>query len=117
MIAPVEAVVKGGRVLKLLTFDDADGVRWRVWQVETPAARAHLMAENFRNGWLVFERADGTERRRLNQVPEDWAHLSADHLARLCAVAVKAPSARALATAPTVKIPIVSRPADLRADG
>lgn len=71
----------------LLSFTDAAGVRWRVWQVETPAARAHLMDPTFRSGWLVFEREDGSERRRLAQVPEDWSSLGPETLAKLCGLA------------------------------
>jgi hypothetical protein len=100
----------------LVMFQDANGVRWRVWRVETPAARAHLMDASYRNGWLVFEREDGTERRRLNQVPEDWAHLAQDHLARLCTLAVVAPPARSTSSQTTMKMPIVPRPADFRHD-
>jgi hypothetical protein len=98
----------------LLTFQDREGVRWRVWRVETPTARAHLMDASFRNGWLVFEREDASERRRLNQVPEDWAHLSAEHLARLCALAVRALPAKSISSATTVKMPIVPRLGDFR---
>ncbi len=98
----------------LLTFQDSAGARWRVWYVETPAARAHLMDASFRNGWLVFELEDGTERRRLAQVPEDWAHLTPEHLAKLCRLAVAAPPARALASATTMRMPITPRPADFR---
>lgn len=77
-----------------------------MWQVETPAARAHLMEPSFRNGWLVFEREDGTDRRRLAQVPEDWASLSAARLERLCAAAVPAPAVRSVPTvAPTIESP------------
>ena len=72
----------------LETFTDPDGVRWRVWQVEMPASRAHLMDANFRSGWLVFEREDELERRRLSQVPEDWASLGPQHLNRLRELAV-----------------------------
>jgi hypothetical protein len=71
----------------LLSFIDATGEGWRVWQVETPAARAHLMDPEYRSGWLVFEREDGSERRRLQQVPEDWQSLAPDRLAQLCEVA------------------------------
>ena len=46
-------------------FRDAAGVRWRVWHVETSPARAHLMDASYRDGWLAFEKEDGTERRRL----------------------------------------------------
>jgi hypothetical protein len=86
----------------LLTFDDSSGTRWRVWQVETPAARAHLMDASFRNGWLVFEKEDGSERRRLAQVPEDWSALAPDHLAR------------PVSSVTTMKMKITPRPADFR---
>lgn len=72
----------------LIEFADGDGVRWRVWHVETPASRAHLMDPQYRNGWLVFEREDATERRRLNQVPDDWTSMSPTRLAQLCEIAV-----------------------------
>lgn len=72
----------------LIEFADSSGIRWRVWHVETPAARAHLMDPQYRTGWLVFEREDGSERRRLSQVPDDWASLGLQQLAQLCAVAV-----------------------------
>ena len=71
----------------LVEFTDKDGVSWRVWHVETPPSRAHLMDPQFRNGWLVFEREDGTERRRFNQVPDDWASLPRERLALLCQMA------------------------------
>src|SRR6478672_10686238 len=71
----------------LIEFADKDGVRWRVWHVDTPASRAHLMDPQFRKGWLVFEREDGTDRRRLSQVPDDWTALPRERLALLCAVA------------------------------
>jgi hypothetical protein len=72
----------------LISFEDAKGVRWRVWQVETPAARAHLLEQSFRSGWLVFERESGEERRRLMHVPDDWASLPAERLSQLCEVAM-----------------------------
>ena len=92
--------------LGLRHFTDSRGTRWRVWQVETPAARAHLMEASFRNGWLVFEREDGTDRRRLAQVPEDWASLANERLERLCAAAVPAPTTRSVPTVgPTIESP------------
>src|SRR5512133_3901068 len=68
--------IEGEGAVGLIDFKDATGVSWRVWQVETPAASAHLMDPNYRSGWLVFEREDGKERRRLQQVPEDGSSLS-----------------------------------------
>ena len=97
--------------MALQHFTDARGIRWRVWQVDTPAARAHLMEASFRNGWLVFEREDGTDRRRLAQVPEDWTSLAPERLAQLCAAAAPAPAARATPTAPpTIQSPTHLRP-------
>jgi hypothetical protein len=105
-----------GGIVGLLTFNDARGVSWRVWRVETPAARAHLMDASFRNGWLVFEREDGSERRRLAQVPEDWAHLTPDHLSRLCQIATPAAPPRVDPGATTIRMPIIPRPEDFRHD-
>jgi hypothetical protein len=82
----------------LLGFTDSEGVRWQVWQVETPAERAHLMSPDFRSGWLVFEREDGSERRRLQQVPEDWPSLSPEQLEQLCAIANPASTGRSTPT-------------------
>jgi hypothetical protein len=50
-------------------------------------------------------------------VPEDWAHLTPEHLSRLCALSVPAAPARVLSTLTTVKMPVASRPADLRQEG
>lgn len=100
----------------LLTFQDAAGARWRVWRVETPRASAHLMDASYRNGWLVFEKEDGSERRRLAQVPEDWDHLAPEHLTRLCTLAVIAPPSRTISSVTTVRMPITPRPADFRHD-
>jgi hypothetical protein len=100
----------------MLTFQDAAGVRWRVWSVETPASRAHLMDASYRNGWLVFEHEDGTGRRRLNQVPEDWERLVPEHLARLCELAVLAPAPRSPSSLTTVKLPFVLRSGEFKHD-
>lgn len=102
--------------MSLTTFRDAVGVCWRVWHVETPRTRAHLMEASFRNGWLVFEQEDGSNRRRLSQVPEDWASLSVEHLARLCTLAIPAPPAKAISSLTTMKMPITPRPSDFSRD-
>ena len=107
---------RGGRVTRkserkvavgLISFTDPAGVRWRVWQVETPAARAHLMDPSFRSGWLVFEREDCEERRRLAQVPEDWASLAPARLAQLCSIATPVASTR---TGPSGQQAVWARP-------
>lgn len=82
------------------TFSDDRGVCWRVWKVDTPAATAHLMDATLRGGWLVFEREDGRERRRLAQVPEGWETLEPERLALLCDVAIPVAMSRTGATAP-----------------
>jgi len=57
---------------------DARGQRWRVW--ETTPSRAEGLG-GFGGGWLTFD--DGTERRRLAPVPENWERLSDVRLALL----------------------------------
>lgn len=47
---------------------------------------AHLLASEYRSGWLVFESAD--ERRRLAPIPPGWERLSEGSLVRLCQAAV-----------------------------
>ena len=101
----------------LVHFTDSRGTPWRVWQVETPAARAHLMEASYRNGWLVFEREDGTDRRRLAQVPEDWASLGPERLEKLCATAQPAPAVRSVpSVAPTIESPTWMRAEGKRDD-
>jgi hypothetical protein len=59
------------------------------------------------NGWLVFEREDGRERRRFNQVPDDWASLSKERLALLCQVAVPVVAPK---NTPSGAQPVMARP-------
>lgn len=82
----------------LIAFTDDLGIKWRAWRVETPAARAHLMDATYRDGWIVFEREDGLERRRLAQMPDDFTSLSPKQLAELCATAVPVAIGRAGST-------------------
>jgi hypothetical protein len=105
---------EGEGTVGLVDFKDAEGVSWRVWQVETPAASAHLMDPSYRSGWLVFEREDGTARRRLQQVPEDWSSLSPERLSQLCAAASPVVAGRNTPTGPQFAWP---RPeGDVRSD-
>lgn len=90
----------------LITFDDGNGVRWRVWKVETPASQAHLMNADFRTGWLVFEREDELERRRLAQVPEDWDSLPEHRLAELLTAAIPVTTPR---SGSTQQVPVTPR--------
>jgi hypothetical protein len=67
------------------------------------------MEPSFRQGWLVFEREDGDERRRLSGLPDDWTTLSSERLAELCAAAT--PVAVGRPTPTTGQQPVWSRPA------
>ncbi|HEX7978367.1 MAG TPA: hypothetical protein VF461_07175 [Gemmatimonadaceae bacterium] len=96
---------KEAGLMGLIEFADKDGVHWRVWHVETPPARAHLMDPQFRKGWLVFEREDGTDRRRLNQVPDDWVSLPQERLALLCAIAAPVVAGKNTPTGPQAAWP------------
>jgi hypothetical protein len=99
----------------LISFTDSAGIRWRAWQVETPAARAHLMEASFRSGWLVFEREDGEERRRFSGVPDDWTSLPPERLEKLCAAA--SPVVATRTTPSTGQQQVWSRPeTDSRSD-
>ena len=84
----------------LVEFADSDGVRWRAWHVETPPSRAHLMDPQYRQGWLVFERQDGAERRRLSPVPEGWASMPSKRLALMCRAAIPVVAGKTTPTGP-----------------
>jgi hypothetical protein len=68
-------------------FADANGTMWRVWEVppEQLSARARPgpFAGDFEGGWLAFESADGTERRRLPGYPRDWYQLANEKIEAL----------------------------------
>jgi len=62
-------------------FTARDGRRWRAWDVSpesvTPLTRAEdYLADCFRDGWVVFETIDGSEKRRLCPPPYAWDHRS-----------------------------------------
>jgi hypothetical protein len=63
--------------MALRVYLDGDGHEWRVWMV-TPTGGADVLGASFREGWLCFERTDGTDRRRLSmtEVPPAWDALS-----------------------------------------
>jgi hypothetical protein len=57
-------------------FTDAEGFRWKAWDVTAdqihPKTRAEDYMHDLADGWLVFERADGEEKRRLCPFPSEW---------------------------------------------
>jgi hypothetical protein len=62
-------------------FTARDGRRWRAWDVSPeaiePMTRAEdYLADCFRDGWVVFETFDGTDKRRLCPPPYAWEYRS-----------------------------------------
>jgi hypothetical protein len=53
-----------------------------VWRVVADSISFSTLGESYRDGWLCFERLDGSDRRRLSmtQVPDGWDSLSDDRL-------------------------------------
>ena len=69
--------------MALITFRDSDGALWRVWNVSRETlgpSRADYLGEEYRLGWLVFQRDGSDERRRLAQFPDDWAAMTPPQL-------------------------------------
>jgi hypothetical protein len=66
------------------------------------------MEASYRSGWLVFEREDGEERRRLSGLPDDWTSMSPQRLSELCAAATPVVVGRL--TPATGQQPVWSRP-------
>ena len=67
-------------------FRDEAGVEWVVFFTARSVAREQHLPEEYREGWLVFESADG-EKRRLAPVPPDWESLDDAELSALCSEA------------------------------
>lgn len=61
-------------------FLDQHGTSWRVWAVTQEQLHPErLIADrmgDYREGWLAFECADGSERRRLPHYPPNWLRLT-----------------------------------------
>lgn len=74
--------------MSLREFTDQAGAVWRVWDItpETahPATRIEDYLQGFIDGWLVFERVNGDEKRRLYPLPAFWDTASDEDLERLC---------------------------------
>jgi len=65
----------------LRIFASGDGEQWRVWSVR-PTANGRAVRPTFQDGWLCFERLDGSCRCRLSveSAPDDWDVLPDDRL-------------------------------------
>ncbi|HUF26497.1 MAG TPA: hypothetical protein VMM18_05885 [Gemmatimonadaceae bacterium] len=74
--------------MALREFNDREGAAWRVWDItpETthPATRIEDYLQGFIDGWLVFEKVDGGEKRRLYPLPARWYDASDEQLERMC---------------------------------
>ena len=74
--------------MALREFADENGVRWKAWDVTSdqihPKTRAEDYMKDLAEGWLVFERYDGEEKRRLCPFPETWHGLDDRELCVLC---------------------------------
>ena len=74
--------------MALREFEGPDGARWKAWDVTAgqihPKTRAEDYMQDLAEGWIVFERADGQEKRRLSPYPDDWQSRSDAEVASLC---------------------------------
>ena len=76
-------------------LSDRDGQMWRVWSVSAEQLHTERQVTGhlgeYRKGWLAFEALDGSERRRLPDIRDDWTALSDSDLRQLleCAERVK----------------------------
>jgi hypothetical protein len=68
--------------MALRSYTDGSGGEWRVWRVVPDSISFSTLGESYRDGWLCFERVDGTDRRRLSMThaPSEWETLSDDRL-------------------------------------
>jgi hypothetical protein len=74
--------------VSLREFVGSDGRRWKAWDVTAgqihPKTRAEDYMKDLAEGWIVFERADGEEKRRLCPYPEGWDEWPDEEVAKLC---------------------------------
>jgi hypothetical protein len=70
------------------------GEEWQVWQVWRPTTVPRLFSNEFRDGWLCFEKVGSGTRWRLPtaEAPSDWDELSDIRLRQLLLVARDAKS-------------------------
>jgi hypothetical protein len=62
--------------MTLREFTADDGRAWRVWDIRAEQlderTRAEDYLQDFLDGWLVFESADGRDKCRLHPIPRRW---------------------------------------------
>ena len=83
--------------MPLRVFEDREGNEWRVWSVIPATSAAATLDEEYRGGWLCFERIGRAERCRLtlSEVPRGWDALSDERLDLLRRVATSVTSSPA----------------------
>lgn len=59
--------------MAIRTFHANDGSNWTVWRTY---AEPSALLPNAPREWLTFQSEEGTERRRLMQIPASWFALS-----------------------------------------
>jgi hypothetical protein len=71
--------------MALRVYRDPAGDEWRVWRVMPDSASFATLDANYRDGWLCFERTDGTGRRRLSigLAPAAWESMPESTLDQL----------------------------------
>lgn len=70
-------MVLGWPRMALRSFGSRDGTTWTAWEVR---AETSTNIPGTPTEWLAFQSGDGTERRRLLEVPEGWDQLPDDRL-------------------------------------
>lgn len=71
-------------------FRDSKGVDWRAWDITPQSIHPLTRAEDYlddcyRDGWIVFESHDGSDKRRLCPPPAGWSEFSVAELEELLA--------------------------------
>lgn len=68
--------------MPLCVYNDREGGEWRVWLVVPASVSVSTLEHSYRQGWLCFERVNGTDRCRLAmpRVPPAWDALPDDRL-------------------------------------
>ena len=84
-----------GAASRVREFRDRAGRVWRAWPVTPAQARGGRSAErylgDYHEGWICFEAADSSARRRLPQRHPRWGELDESELAELLEQAISAP--------------------------
>ncbi len=63
--------------MALRTFVASDGQTWTAWLVQSGGVAS---VPGTPNAWLAFQSEDGTERRRLLDIPDGWEDFPDDRL-------------------------------------